>query len=139
MKLLFYPCILTLPWRIKQTFLCFRLKTFLISCFTTDIWIHTTHFIIPKNPKQYKTSPSLLKSLSKTTPSLSLTPHKMRNITCTKATLLLWFSFARLTFASFVSNENYNNDFHITWSPNNVNTSTDGRSTSLKLDQESGN
>lgn len=63
----------------------------------------------------------------------------MQNITCTKASLLLlWFSFARLTFASLVSNGNYNYDFHITWSPNNVNTSSDGQSRSLKLDQESG-
>ncbi|KAG1366686.1 Xyloglucan endotransglucosylase/hydrolase 1 [Cocos nucifera] len=33
---------------------------------------------------------------------------------------------------------NFNSDFYITWSPSHVNTSADGHSRSLKLDQESG-
>lgn len=41
-------------------------------------------------------------------------------------------------FASVVSTGDFNKDFFVTWSPSHVNTSSDGRSRSLKLDQESG-
>nr|KAJ0187340.1 hypothetical protein LSAT_V11C900501660 [Lactuca sativa] len=43
-----------------------------------------------------------------------------------------------ISFASIVSTGDFNKDFFVTWSPSHVNTSTDGRSRSLKLDQESG-
>ncbi|ESQ51102.1 hypothetical protein EUTSA_v10022791mg [Eutrema salsugineum] len=49
------------------------------------------------------------------------------------ACLLLW-----VTEASVVSSGNFNEDFLVTWSPTHVNTSSDGRSRTLKLDQESG-
>ncbi|KAF5814200.1 putative xyloglucan:xyloglucosyl transferase [Helianthus annuus] len=42
------------------------------------------------------------------------------------------------SLASVVSTGNFNNDFFVTWSPSHVNTSADGRSRSLKLDQEAG-
>ncbi|CAH2051926.1 unnamed protein product [Thlaspi arvense] len=50
------------------------------------------------------------------------------------ASLLLWVSKA-----SLVSSGDFNKDFFVTWSPTHINTSSDGRSKTLKLDQESGN
>lgn len=47
--------------------------------------------------------------------------------------LLLWVSEA-----SVVSSGDFNKDFFVTWSPTHVNTTNDGRSRTLKLDQESG-
>nr|GEV27609.1 probable xyloglucan endotransglucosylase/hydrolase protein 10 [Tanacetum cinerariifolium] len=41
------------------------------------------------------------------------------------------------SFASVVSTGDYNSDFFVALSPSHVNTSADGRSTSLKLDQDS--
>ncbi|KAG7636204.1 putative xyloglucan endotransglucosylase/hydrolase protein 10 [Arabidopsis thaliana] len=49
------------------------------------------------------------------------------------SSLLLWVSQA-----SVVSSGDFNKDFFVTWSPTHVNTSNDGRSRTLKLDQESG-
>uniref|UniRef100_A0A1J3EQ01 Xyloglucan endotransglucosylase/hydrolase n=1 Tax=Noccaea caerulescens TaxID=107243 RepID=A0A1J3EQ01_NOCCA len=49
------------------------------------------------------------------------------------ASLLLWVSEAFV-----VSPGDFNKDFLVTWSPTHVNTSSDGRSRTLKLDQESG-
>ncbi|CAM8925157.1 unnamed protein product [Rhodiola kirilowii] len=46
--------------------------------------------------------------------------------------------FAFVVQASLVSTGNFNEDFHINWSPDHVNTSTDGHSTTLKLDYSSG-
>ncbi|PKA49690.1 putative xyloglucan endotransglucosylase/hydrolase protein 10 [Apostasia shenzhenica] len=42
------------------------------------------------------------------------------------------------SFASVVSNGNFNDDFFVTWSPSHVNTSAEGHLRSLKLDQQSG-
>lgn len=59
-----------------------------------------------------------------------------------KTTILIWLLFAdliRIAFASIVSTGNFNEDFYIAWSPSHINTSPDGRSRSVKLDQESGN
>ncbi|KAK9077235.1 hypothetical protein SSX86_005574 [Deinandra increscens subsp. villosa] len=42
------------------------------------------------------------------------------------------------SFASVVSTGDFNKDFFVTWSPSHVNTSADGQSRGLKLDQESG-
>lgn len=49
------------------------------------------------------------------------------------ASLLLWMSEA-----SVVSSGDFNKDFFVAWSPTHVNTTNDGRSRTLKLDQESG-
>nr|CAD1837326.1 unnamed protein product [Ananas comosus var. bracteatus] len=60
---------------------------------------------------------------------------------CNKTTILIWLLFAdliRIAFASIVSTGNFNEDFYIAWSPSHVNTSPDGLSRSVKLDQESG-
>ncbi|QCE08416.1 probable xyloglucan endotransglucosylase/hydrolase protein 10 [Vigna unguiculata] len=48
------------------------------------------------------------------------------------------FSLFQDSAASVVSTGNFNKDFFVIWSPNHVNTSADGRTRSLKLDQESG-
>jgi xyloglucan:xyloglucosyl transferase len=45
---------------------------------------------------------------------------------------------AQISVASVVSTGDFNKDFFVTWSPSHVNTSADGRTRSLKLDQESG-
>ncbi|CAI9104201.1 OLC1v1002830C1 [Oldenlandia corymbosa var. corymbosa] len=42
------------------------------------------------------------------------------------------------SLASVVSSGDFNKDFFVTWSPSHVNTSSDGRGRTLKLDQESG-
>lgn len=60
---------------------------------------------------------------------------------CNKAALLislLSISIVRFGLASVVSTGDFNTDFHITWSPSHVNTSADGHSRTLMLDQESG-
>lgn len=44
----------------------------------------------------------------------------------------------QFSLASVVSTGNFNNDFFISWAPTHVNTSADGKTRSLKLDQESG-
>ncbi|KAL4581076.1 hypothetical protein LXL04_017284 [Taraxacum kok-saghyz] len=48
------------------------------------------------------------------------------------------FHSLKSSSASIVSTGDFTKDFFVTWSPSHVNTSTDGRSRSLKLDQESG-
>lgn len=53
-------------------------------------------------------------------------------------TTLLCMRFAQITEGSVVSTGDFNKDFFVTWSPNHVNTSMDGRERSLTLDQESG-
>lgn len=58
-----------------------------------------------------------------------------------KLFLLLTSVFASIinsAFASVVSTGNFSADFHITWSPSHVITSSDGHSRSLMLDNESG-
>ncbi|XP_072991082.1 probable xyloglucan endotransglucosylase/hydrolase protein 10 isoform X2 [Typha latifolia] len=60
---------------------------------------------------------------------------------CNISTLIQWLSLAYLirnAFASVISTGNFNDDFYITWSANHINTSADGHSRSLKLDQDSG-
>lgn len=47
-------------------------------------------------------------------------------------------NFLQFSFASPISTGDYNKDFFITWSPSHVNTSLDGRSRNLKLDNDSG-
>lgn len=47
-------------------------------------------------------------------------------------------NLSQISFSSVVSTGNFNQDFFVTWSPSHVNTSADGRTRSLKLDQESG-
>lgn len=44
----------------------------------------------------------------------------------------------QITSGSVVSTGDFNKDFFVTWSPSHVNTSADGKTRSLKLDQESG-
>lgn len=44
----------------------------------------------------------------------------------------------QITNGSVVSTGDFNKDFFVTWSPSHVNTSADGKTRSLKLDQESG-
>ncbi|GAV80288.1 Glyco_hydro_16 domain-containing protein/XET_C domain-containing protein [Cephalotus follicularis] len=44
----------------------------------------------------------------------------------------------QISLSSVVSTGDFNKDFYVTWSPSHVNTSADGRTRSLKLDQESG-
>ncbi|KAK6916279.1 Xyloglucan endo-transglycosylase, C-terminal [Dillenia turbinata] len=46
--------------------------------------------------------------------------------------------FSQISLAYVVSTGDFNKDFFVTWSPSHINTSADGRSRSLKLDQESG-
>lgn len=53
-------------------------------------------------------------------------------------TSLLCMRFTQITEGSVVSTGDFNKDFFVTWSPNHVNTSADGRERSLQLDQESG-
>ncbi|XP_050209145.1 probable xyloglucan endotransglucosylase/hydrolase protein 10 [Mercurialis annua] len=48
------------------------------------------------------------------------------------------FNVIQISFSSVVSTGNFNQDFFVSWSPSHVNTSEDGTSRSLKLDQESG-
>ncbi|KAJ0010210.1 hypothetical protein Pint_33601 [Pistacia integerrima] len=53
----------------------------------------------------------------------------------------IWFlnQYAlQISTASVVSTGDFNKDFFVSWSPSHVNTSADGLSRSLKLDQESG-
>ncbi|GAB4853393.1 Probable xyloglucan endotransglucosylase/hydrolase protein 10 [Ancistrocladus abbreviatus] len=47
-------------------------------------------------------------------------------------------NFVPISLASVVSTGDFNKDFFITWAPTHINTSADGKATSLKLDQESG-
>ncbi|KAL2927648.1 putative xyloglucan endotransglucosylase/hydrolase protein 10 [Bienertia sinuspersici] len=47
-------------------------------------------------------------------------------------------NFVPCYLASVVSTDNFNNDFFIAWAPTHVNTSADGKTRSLKLDQDSG-
>lgn len=47
-------------------------------------------------------------------------------------------SLFHISIASIVSTGDFNKDFFVIWSPNHVNTSDDGKTRSLKLDQESG-
>ncbi|KAJ4962680.1 hypothetical protein NE237_022619 [Protea cynaroides] len=51
---------------------------------------------------------------------------------------ILTVNLIQFSFSSVVSTGDFNKDFHNIWSPNHVNTSKDGRMTSLKLDEESG-
>lgn len=44
----------------------------------------------------------------------------------------------QISNGSVVSTGDFNKDFFVTWSPSHVNTSADGKTRSLKLDQESG-
>ncbi|KAJ0967723.1 hypothetical protein J5N97_024640 [Dioscorea zingiberensis] len=52
--------------------------------------------------------------------------------------ILLLANLITNALGSVVSTGNFNMDFHIPWSPSHVSTSIDGRSRTLKLDQESG-
>ncbi|CAB4290772.1 unnamed protein product [Prunus armeniaca] len=52
--------------------------------------------------------------------------------------LFLTLTSIRITDGSVVSTGDFNKDFFVTWSPSHVNTSADGRTRSMKLDQESG-
>lgn len=47
-------------------------------------------------------------------------------------------SLFQVSVASVVSTGDFNKDFFVIWSPTHVNTSADGHTRSLKLDQESG-
>lgn len=47
-------------------------------------------------------------------------------------------SFFQVSVGSIVSTGDFNKDFFVIWSPTHVNTSADGNTRSLKLDQESG-
>ena len=47
-------------------------------------------------------------------------------------------SLFQISAASVVSTGNFNKDFFVIWSPTHVNTSADGHTRSMKLDQESG-
>lgn len=51
---------------------------------------------------------------------------------------LLVLGSIQISVASVVSIGDFNKDFYIMWSPSHVSTSPDGRTRSLKLDQESG-
>ncbi|KAF5448337.1 hypothetical protein F2P56_028882 [Juglans regia] len=51
---------------------------------------------------------------------------------------LLMLGLIQISVASVVSTGDFNKDFYIMWSPSHVSTSSDGRTRSLKLDQESG-
>ncbi|KAL6270714.1 hypothetical protein ACE6H2_027625 [Prunus campanulata] len=51
--------------------------------------------------------------------------------------LFLTLTSIRITDGSVVSTGDFNKDFFVTWSPSHVNTSADGRTRSMKLDQES--
>ncbi|XP_073525782.1 uncharacterized protein [Phyllobates terribilis] len=42
------------------------------------------------------------------------------------------------SWATVVSTDNYNDDFFVLWSPNHINTSSDGRTRRISLDQQSG-
>ncbi|WJX14857.1 putative xyloglucan endotransglucosylase/hydrolase protein 10 [Trifolium repens] len=58
-------------------------------------------------------------------------------------TLFFFFGFISLSLfhvsiASIISTGDFNKDFFVIWSPNHVNTSDDGKTRTLKLDQESG-
>ncbi|XP_004496796.1 probable xyloglucan endotransglucosylase/hydrolase protein 10 [Cicer arietinum] len=48
------------------------------------------------------------------------------------------FDLFQVSIASIVSTGDFNEDFFVIWSPTHVNTSSDGKTRSLKLDQESG-
>ncbi|XP_043710922.1 probable xyloglucan endotransglucosylase/hydrolase protein 10 [Telopea speciosissima] len=52
--------------------------------------------------------------------------------------LLFLANLIQFSLSSLVSTGDFNNDFYVIWSPNHVNTSSDGRLRSLKLDKESG-
>lgn len=51
---------------------------------------------------------------------------------------LLMLEMVQNSVASAVSTGGFDKDFFVIWSPSHVNTSTDGQTRSLKLDQESG-
>ncbi|KAL4288965.1 hypothetical protein AHAS_Ahas19G0338900 [Arachis hypogaea] len=48
------------------------------------------------------------------------------------------FLDSQISVASVVSTGNFNKDFYVLWSPTHVNTSADGHTRTLKLDQQSG-
>ncbi|XP_031495490.1 probable xyloglucan endotransglucosylase/hydrolase protein 10 [Nymphaea colorata] len=52
--------------------------------------------------------------------------------------LFFFINLILRTLASVVSVGDFNKDFYITWAPDHLNTSTDGRERSLRLDQQSG-
>ncbi|KAL2324309.1 hypothetical protein Fmac_023367 [Flemingia macrophylla] len=55
--------------------------------------------------------------------------------------LFIWYVFSspfQVSVVSVVSTADFNKDFFVIWSPSHVNTSVDGHTRSLKLDQESG-
>lgn len=51
---------------------------------------------------------------------------------------LLMLGMVQISRASLVSTGDFNKDFFVMWSPSHVNTSADGGTRSMKLDQESG-
>ncbi|KAF9675770.1 hypothetical protein SADUNF_Sadunf09G0067400 [Salix dunnii] len=51
---------------------------------------------------------------------------------------LLITNIFQVSFSSVISTGDFNKDFSVTWSPSHVYTTADGRTRSLKLDQESG-
>ncbi|EEF40276.1 probable xyloglucan endotransglucosylase/hydrolase protein 10 [Ricinus communis] len=51
---------------------------------------------------------------------------------------LILASLFQISFSSVVSTGDFNKDFFVSWSPSHINTSADGRTRSLELDQESG-
>ncbi|KAL3538759.1 hypothetical protein ACH5RR_002125 [Cinchona calisaya] len=51
---------------------------------------------------------------------------------------IIFIKLISISLASIVSTGDFNKDFFVTWSPSHVNTSADGRSRTLKLDQDSG-
>ncbi|GMH23704.1 hypothetical protein Nepgr_025547 [Nepenthes gracilis] len=54
------------------------------------------------------------------------------------ALMISSISSIQISSASVVSTGDFNQDFFITWAPTNINTSADGRTRSLELNQESG-
>ena len=73
-------------------------------------------------------------------PSNSMSSIMMRNKHLISFGLMLILSsiWTPISVASVVSTGNFNKDFFITWAPTQINTWTDGKTRSFKLDQEPG-
>ncbi|RAL39626.1 hypothetical protein DM860_003159 [Cuscuta australis] len=64
----------------------------------------------------------------------------MKSMISNKLIIAIFFFISLLLFnnLSAISTGDFNEDFSVTWSPDHVNTSADGRSRSMKLDRDSG-
>lgn len=135
-------------WSKQQTFFfSFKNKAFKYSdvsmyslCFSSKIF-----FVYEHNPfKHFSWNIKCIYTDAWSDVQLNLVHFNnlMTSVKRSKSFVLLIYLISSLLLpvseASVVSSGDFNKDFLVTWSPTHVNTSSDGRSRTLKLDQESG-